>query len=233
LFAFPEQMTGLSVLDVGSATGFFTFEFERRGADVVSIELPSIRALDVFPGETLEQTLKKFSHLLRSHSAYTEEQIDHLSSLDGADDLYERMFDGPFTWCHRMLASRVRRHYSTIYDLSIDRLGQSFDLVFVGDVLLHTIDPLKALAAAASVCRGTLIVAQETPAFCDEHPVFLYVGGDTLGQDSVSWWWPNRLCLEQLLRRLKFSDVRVVGYHTGLQRPAGGRYRRTIFHATR
>ena len=30
-FHFPENMEGMTVLDVGSATGFFAFEFERRG----------------------------------------------------------------------------------------------------------------------------------------------------------------------------------------------------------
>ena len=39
------------MLDVGSATGFFAFEFERRGAEVVSVELDSLYALDRFPGQ--------------------------------------------------------------------------------------------------------------------------------------------------------------------------------------
>src|SRR5262249_39711442 len=35
-FHFPEDMSGMKVLDVGSATGFFAFECEKRGADVVA-----------------------------------------------------------------------------------------------------------------------------------------------------------------------------------------------------
>src|SRR5882762_9398409 len=53
-FHFPEDMTGMQVLDVGSGSGFFAFEFERRGAAVTSVDLPSIASLDRFPGETLE-----------------------------------------------------------------------------------------------------------------------------------------------------------------------------------
>src|SRR5258708_4233384 len=56
-FGFPEDMRGMSVLDVGSATGFFAFEFERRGADVTSVELPSLAHWDRFPGETVAQTI--------------------------------------------------------------------------------------------------------------------------------------------------------------------------------
>lgn len=38
-FGFPSSMKGMRVLDVGSATGFFAFEFERRGADVTSVDI--------------------------------------------------------------------------------------------------------------------------------------------------------------------------------------------------
>lgn len=38
----PERLDGMRVLDVGASTGFFAYEFERRGAaEVVAIELPT------------------------------------------------------------------------------------------------------------------------------------------------------------------------------------------------
>ncbi len=43
LYHFPEKMNGLSVLDVGTASGFFALECARLGADVT--------AIDVWPGE--------------------------------------------------------------------------------------------------------------------------------------------------------------------------------------
>jgi len=39
-FGFPNNMRGTRVLDVGSATGFFAFEFKRRDASVMSVECP-------------------------------------------------------------------------------------------------------------------------------------------------------------------------------------------------
>src|SRR4051794_14553803 len=33
-YGFEENLQGWKVLDIGPATGFFSFEFERRGADV-------------------------------------------------------------------------------------------------------------------------------------------------------------------------------------------------------
>src|SRR5258708_39135355 len=50
-FGFPDDLRGKSVLDVGSATGFFAFESARRGAQGVSVELPSLYALDRFPAK--------------------------------------------------------------------------------------------------------------------------------------------------------------------------------------
>src|SRR5579871_2542110 len=67
-FPFPRDMRGMRVLDVGSATGFFAFEFARRGADVVSVELPSLEMLDRSPGQTIEQSLDKIRKML-GHAA--------------------------------------------------------------------------------------------------------------------------------------------------------------------
>src|ERR1035437_2369557 len=56
-FGFPSDMKGMTALDVGSATGFFSFEFEKRGARVISVDLPSLEELDRFPGQTTEQLI--------------------------------------------------------------------------------------------------------------------------------------------------------------------------------
>ena len=44
-------MSGMKVLDVGRASGFFSFEFERRGANVLAVELPSPLQKDFVGGE--------------------------------------------------------------------------------------------------------------------------------------------------------------------------------------
>ncbi len=235
-FGFPDDMQGMSVLDVGSATGFFAFEFERRGAAVTSVEIPALASFDRFPGETLEQTLKKFRSGMNSLEQVLPlaARHDHLFEISTPEQLYEYFFDGPFKFCHRMLNSKVRRCYSSIYDLSPATVGQeSFDLVFAGDVLWHTIGPLRALAAAASMCRGTLIIAQDFQDATSAQPAMLYMGGDKPGEDSAAWWAPNRLCFEQILRKLGFQNVTVVGTHSGFMRPAGLPYTRSIIHATR
>ncbi len=222
-FRLPERMNGMNVLDVGSATGFFAFEFERRGAQVTSVELPSLELLDRFPGQeigpqlrTIQQGFGGFAH-------------DYSAAV-----MHHYLLDAPFQLCARLLGSRVERRYCTIYDLSPERLGRAgFDLVFLGDILLHTLRPLEALVAAARMCRGTLVVAQEMPGTNDDPPAMLYRGGENPREDDICWWLPNQACFHQLLKKLGFGEVAALGNNEGMARPAGSRYSRRILHARR
>jgi len=45
-YGLPERMDGMRVLEVGTWDGFWAFEMERRGADVVALDLDDERELD-------------------------------------------------------------------------------------------------------------------------------------------------------------------------------------------
>jgi tRNA (mo5U34)-methyltransferase len=215
-FGFPHDMSGMRVLDVGSATGYFAFEFARRGADVTSVELPSLADWDITTQER-EATLRG---LLNLHGAGSLEDVHRLH------------LEGPFEFCRRRLGVKVRRCYSRIYDLTPDKVGaDGFDLVFVGDVLPHIFSPFQALDRLAALCRGTLVVAQDFIETLDRRPAMVYIGGDTPGGDNRNWWLPNRVCLEQMLRKLGFGEVRAVGRHAGVMRRSWHHYHRTVIHA--
>jgi 2-polyprenyl-3-methyl-5-hydroxy-6-metoxy-1,4-benzoquinol methylase len=228
-FHFSEDMQGMNVLDVGTATGFFAFEFARRGALVTAVDLPSLYALDRFPGQDIEHTIEKIGEMIVPKSL---DQVRSYIRKYTAQQLYTYLLEGPFEFCRNLLNSPVERCLSTVYDLSEAKLGGTFDLVFLGDILLHTLYPLQALAAVAPLCRGTLILSQMIP---DEpgEPAMLYVGGDSLVSDEVSWWLPNRACLVQLLRKLGFRLVEEIGRNTGVLRPSGFAYDRAILRAVR
>jgi tRNA (mo5U34)-methyltransferase len=228
-FPFPQDMSGMTVLDVGSATGFFAFEFERRGARVVSTELPSLRDLDRFPGQSVENSLRKIERMIFPDGLDLESQ----RRSDSERELYRCLLDGPFQFCKERLHSKVERCYSTIYDLSAESLGmpEGFDLVFVGDVLVHTLYPLKALAALAPLCRGTLVFAQMLPEGPQEPPAMMYVGGGDPDEDHISWWLPNQSCLMQMLSKLGFPHVEQTGWHAGVLRPGDHPFRRAILRA--
>lgn len=235
-FKFPADMEGMNVLDVGSATGFFAFEFEKRGANVVSVELPSGMPADRFPGETPQQTRKRQErHMRRARQisgrpADGAEQPSDLLRGGAPEEGHDFHNDGAFKLCHKILGSKVERRYSNIYDLSKENLGRDdFDLVFLGDILIHTIYPLKALAAVTPLCQGTLVISQDIPE--GSYPAMVYIGGDKGGEDKSSWWKPNRLCFEQMLKKLGFREGTVVGEHSGFIRPDMAPYKRSIIHA--
>jgi tRNA (mo5U34)-methyltransferase len=232
-FGFPEDMSGMTVLDVGSATGFFAFEFERRGARVISVELPSLRDLDRFPGQDVENSLRKIEAMAFPDSLDKTKFTRHGYS---ERDLYWYLLEGPFRFCRERLRSRVERCYSTIYDLTLERTGvrEGFDLVFLGDVLIHTLYPLKALAALAPLCRagtGTLIFAGVLPEGPQEPPAMIYIGGSNAADDEVAWWHPNLSCLTHLLSKLGFAKVENTGVHRGILHPSGYSFERVVLRA--
>jgi tRNA (mo5U34)-methyltransferase len=225
-FGFPDDMRGMTVLDVGSATGYFAFEFEKRGARVVSVELPSLRDLDRFPGQDVEQSLRKIERMMpggESSPSYSEREM------------HWYLLEGPFRFCHEKLSSRVARCYSTIYDLTLERTGvrEGFDLVFLGDVLIHTLYPLKALAALAPLCRGDLIFGGVLPEGPQEPPAMMYIGGGDPAVDEVAWWHPNLSCLIGILRKLGFAQAQQTGWHRGTMRPTGYQFERAVIRASR
>lgn len=215
-FGFPEDMTGMQVLDVGSATGFFAFEFARRGATVTSLELPSIAEWDMLAGSERQKTLNQ---LMEMHQAASIEELQYLH------------LDGPFLFCQQMLNTQVQRWYSTIYDVATS--DRQFDLIFVSDVLLHLLSPLKALGSLALLCRGKLIIAQTIPEINESQPLMLYLGGGSSDGDSRTWWFPNRLCFTQMLQRVGFRTIDFVREFDILYRPTGLPCPRTVIHATK
>ena len=215
----PEDLTGQTVLDVGSATGFFAFEFERRGARVASVELPSMAEWDMPPGPDRELTL---TELRRQHGVETNEE------------LFECHLDGPFRFCHAALGSQVERYYSSIYNLRPEVVGdRTYDVVFLGDILVHLFSPLGALAAASTVCARRLVISQIVDDSPSSEPLLRYIGGGLRSGDSRSWWIPNRQCLADMLHRLGFASVDFLGGYTVIERPSGEVSYRTVVHATR
>jgi tRNA (mo5U34)-methyltransferase len=216
-FRFPDDMTGMDVLDVGAATGFFSFEFERRGARVVAVDLPSLNDWDIIHGER-EGSLKG---LMEYHRAATHEETHH------------RHLEGPFEFCRQVLGSKVRRVHSTVYGLSRAALGvDGFDLIYLGDVLPHIFSPLAALDALAPLCKGTLVISSDLWED-DALPAMRYTGGDGPCGDHRSWWRPNRLCLEQMLRTVGFREVRLVGRHRSVLRRHWAPVDRPVLHAVK
>ncbi len=129
-YGLPDSMAGMRVLDVGTFDGFWAFEFERRGAEVVALDVASWADVD------MPQRMRPF---------VSEFELD-------------RKTGAAFALAHDILGSKVKRFESKIYDVDPKVIG-TFDLVFVSDILLHLRCPQRALESLASVCRGEMLVA--------------------------------------------------------------------------
>jgi tRNA (mo5U34)-methyltransferase len=189
-YGFPEDMRGMHVLDVGRASGYFAFEFERRGAEVTATELPSMADWDFVGGEAA-----KAAHI---------EEI--------AQDEYH--IRGAFKYAHEIRKSRVKPVDANVYDLSPSMFGRKFDLVFAGSITSHLKNPSGAMDHLLSVTApgGTCIVSAPFIDIVEQRslPLMALVGRSD--PDLRSWWVVNSKGLEELLRCAGFREASVISH---------------------
>ena len=72
-------------------------------------------------------------------------------------------------------------------------------------------EPLAVEASAASVCADTLVIAQPVPDDLGDEPMARWRGGDDPNLDYMEWWLPNLAWYRQMLKKLGFRSIEVVG----------------------
>ena len=168
----PASLAGKRCLDVGTQNGFWAFELERRGAaSVTAIDLA--KAIDAdWPPRTL---LDPDSDELRD------------------DRQPSRM---AFELAKEALGSNVEWKGINVYDLDPDTMG-TFDFVFMGSLLLHLRDPVRALDRIRRVCTGEAVFF-DTITFL-ESVTFRKTPRARLHGNRVWWWTPNKSGLHQMI----------------------------------
>lgn len=163
----PGSLAGRRCLDVGTWDGFWAFDMERRGAaEVVAIDIEDPSRWDLPPRMRLE-------------SPGEAERLMNIA----------KQFGRPFAVAREALGSAVERRDMSVYDLDPDEVGQ-FDLVFMGSLLLHLRDPVRALDRVRSVCRGEVVLADAVELI----PTLLHPRTPVARLDGMNrpWWWqPN------------------------------------------
>jgi tRNA (mo5U34)-methyltransferase len=184
-YHFPDRMDGMRVLDVGASTGFFAYEFERRGAaEVLAVELPSWADHDWTP---------------RYRAEYESKAHDEKSNIDR-----EVMRDGFAVVGEALGSTRVQRIWKTIYQLDPAEIG-TFDLVFSGAMLMHVRDPVLGLQRMRACCKdtGRAIVSISTSMPDSKEPVARFVGE----WDQCNWWQMSPRCLDEMLQCCDFGTI--------------------------
>ena len=178
-YGLPDDLSGQSVLDVGTWDGYWAFELERRGA-------ASVKALD----------LDWFSR-----ADYPPEYRGHLDEIG-----FDYKLGEGFEVARRALGSSVQRIEGNVYDLDPEQIG-TFDFVHVGDVLLHLEQPSRALNRIRGITSGLamIIMAFDPDLDTAQGHVVRYLGG----YDETTWWIPSLDASAQLILDAGFSDVRL------------------------
>jgi SAM-dependent methyltransferase len=193
-YGFPRDMKGMSVLDIGTGSGWFATYFEQCGADVTTLDSRGYVDFDVWG---------------RYRPADLASEKARPDRVDGEGrPIYYSPVSRGFWIMKDLLGLRARYFNGRVYDVSPELFGgRQFDLVFMGALLMHVRDPVGALMAARSVCRD-LLVTNALMAHGAESPVpsLEFINNE---QDKINWWRPNRACLAGMVRAAGFREVDV------------------------
>ena len=173
---FPD-VRGKRCLDIGTHDGFFAFELERRGAsEVVAIDIADHLAWDWPP----------------------DARPSDAGDLQGVAFEGHSKGDG-FRLAASVLGSNAVWRPLSIYDLDPTDVG-TFDVVVCGSLLLHLREPLRALAAVRSVCRGEFVSSEQIQPWLTilgrRQPLAVLSGSGP----ECQWWRPNAAGHRQMLR---------------------------------
>jgi hypothetical protein len=183
------DFAGKRSLDVGAASGFLSFEMEKRGAEVVSYDLDAGSDWDIVPHFKLRKELPTMR-----------------------DDMDARlvMLKNAYWLSHHALGSKAKVYYGDIYDLP-KQLGE-FDVVFYGMILTHLRDPFQALYSGARLSRDACIVTGIFSKTEKAQSTFRPNADDTSTLGVKGWWHLSIGTIRKMLGILGFEIEGIVEF---------------------
>jgi SAM-dependent methyltransferase len=180
----PGDLSGKRALDVGTFDGFWAFEMERRGAEVVAIDVDAIDSAEWPPlnRPALEQRAREWKVELGLG----------------------------FRLAAEALGSSVQRVVSDVYDLTPERIDGPVDFAFSGAILLHLRDPVRALERIhdALAPGGTLTLLEPFSALATLRAPRRPMAEFQPLSKEFNWWYPNLATLLAWPLAAGFVDVR-------------------------
>jgi len=204
------DFAGKSVLDVGPANGFFSFEMEKRGARVTALDLGEDSPWDTVPHPYMDETA------LKARMAGTLKQVENA-----------------FWLAHRAMKSKVQLVYGTVYDTP--KLVARTDIAVMTNVLQHFRDPLMAIQRVAEIVSETLLITETL--WSDDDG---FTGGASMRllprsatpEVAFSWWQVSPTFVIELLKLLGFVEISYEEHEQGFNGSASDARKRTVRHFT-
>jgi SAM-dependent methyltransferase len=181
------DVAGKSILDVGTATGFLSFEAEKRGA---------ARVLSFDAKDGKQQTFLPFKDNLPSRDP------ERWAEQYGAEI---EQWKNAYWLSHRLLEAKAEVFYGNIYDLP-EALGQ-FDVAIVGSVLEHLSDQITALASIARRTKETIVVV--SPLLQTEERIARFESLASNPALDFTWWTYSLGVYREVFGMLGFRIARV------------------------
>ncbi len=179
------DLRGKRFLDVGAASGFLSFEAERLGAaEVTSFDLDTAERQDLLP-------------------FHGSEYVDDYPSWCRKQTAGFKGWQRAYWLAHRLNKSRVVARYGDVYRLPTD-LGR-FDVVLLGAILEHLVDPLSALREVARVTDDLLII--NTDYFDTPLPVAAFKGRAGLPDHSFTFWTYSIALYDEYMAIMGFTKI--------------------------
>jgi tRNA (mo5U34)-methyltransferase len=179
----PADLHGIRALDVGTYDGFWAFELEHRGAEVTAIDLESLDASSWPP--------------------------IHRAKLLADTQAFGLELGRGFRIAKQLRGSSVTRIACDVIELTPEAVGGAhFELAFVGALLLHLRDPIRALENIRNVLvPGGRLVMVEAISMTDTllHPRAPVARFDT-ARNPINWWLPNVRALRDYMWAAGFVE---------------------------
>src|SRR5947209_10776090 len=185
------DFAGQRVLEIGPASGFLTFEMEKRGADVISVEVTDEHGWDFVP--------------------YPDARLEEVF---GPRRIVMQQLKNSYWFSHAALQSKARVYYGDVYNLPA-ALGE-FDIAVMAAVLLHCRDPLRIVEQCGKRAR-LLIITDGFHADLEGKPVCRLVPTpEKFLWDT--WWHFSTQFFTQFLGLMGFTTTQILThqqYHRG------------------
>jgi len=175
------DFAGRRVLEIGPASGFLTFEMEKRGARVVSVEVTDDHGWDFVPYPA-----------------------DRLEEVFGPRRIIMQQLKNSYWFNHAACHSRAQVYYGNVYELPT-ALGE-FDIAVMGSVLLHCHSPLRIVEQCLKKATSLIITDMYYPELKEPICRFVPTPENFLWH---TWWHFSPKLFTQFLAVAGFSAFEV------------------------
>lgn len=176
------NVRGKRLLDVGTASGFLSFEAEGRGASVISLDADS----------TCRYTRLPFPKYWNK---------DAMAKVIQEDNVWLDKVKNSYWYAHTRLGSRNKVYYGNILDLP-EELG-TFDIIVVGQFLVHNRSAAELLESLAKICTGTMIITEGV--IQEDRPIAQLLADPKRPDRWYEWWLYSRGFYKNMLGVMGFE----------------------------